>query len=54
MLAAMSIICWKVSNQLAGREDGVRCGALSEEGTRRWKVEATDCEKGGKEEVYLR
>ena len=54
MLAAVSLICRKVSSQPAGKEDKVGCGALSENGRCRWKVEVTDCEKGGEEEAYLR
>ena len=54
MLAAVSIICRKVGNQLARREDGVRCGGLSEKGRWRRKVEVTDCKKGGEEEACLR
>lgn len=54
VLAAVSLICRKVSSQPAGKEDKVGCGALSENGRCRWKVEVTDCEKGGEEEAYLR
>lgn len=42
VLAAASIICRKVSNQPAGREDGVGCGDLSERvdvgGRLRWQT----------------
>lgn len=54
MWAAVRIICRKVGNQLARREDGVRCAGLSENGRWRWKFEVTDSEKGGEEEQYLR
>lgn len=52
--AAVRIICRKVGNQLARRENGVRCAGLSENGRWKWKFEVTDSEKGGEEEQYLR